>query len=348
MAIRKRKTGDVKGLTPEEAEVYKDAGANIDKSDVKGTPEYAAKQMNEKYAPLSNESTGFVPKDTSIQPTDKHVGDFIRTGGQNPDVMTDIENHDTAMDANDKAFEDIQSGKSTMGTEPIETPKMKEREELEQEKVKTQAAEELGKKSDEEVKSDLTEAAEEVDDPEVESKFKSIWQAWIDKDISKEDRNYLIIDALATFASNAGRNLRNIGAQFTGGSIDTTKDKGLWQQRNEAIAEAEREGAAEYVGGPKQRQRLREEINLKYQPQQLQQELDMMAKNLEAMGINVENGKDRRAAIEAIKQDPDWKSNPIKLYAVSAMSQGGVPTFSQVANGLLSGLGAAGKTFIGL
>jgi len=38
MAGKKRKSGDIKGLNQEEFDVYKEAGANVDKSDVKGTP----------------------------------------------------------------------------------------------------------------------------------------------------------------------------------------------------------------------------------------------------------------------------------------------------------------------
>lgn len=266
MAIgKKRKTGDVKGLTPEEAEVYKDAGANIDASDVKGTPEYAAKQMNEKYAPLSNESTGFVPKDTSIQPTDKPLGDFIKTGGQNPDVMTDIESHDTAMDANKQAFEDIQSGKSTMGTEPIETPKMKEREEKENQ------LEEMANTSDTEIKENVQEAGEKAVEPKDKGKYnastQSIWGAWQngmfgdpDSPEAKNARNYLILDAIAAFASNAGRNLRNVGAQFSGGSIDNSRDTSMWEQRQQEMAAEERAAEREQLGGPAQRRRINEEL----------------------------------------------------------------------------------------
>lgn len=263
MAGKKRKTGDIKGLTQEEAEVYKQAGADIDKSDIKGTPEYAEKQLNKKYESLN---TGMTPTDPLLEnANDKPLGDFIKTGGQNPDVITDIENHDTAMDANKQAFEEVQSGKSTMGTEPIETPKMKEREEEKKEQL-----EEMAQTPDTEIKENVQEAAQvvpESDKGKYNASTQSIWGAWQngmfgdpDSPEAKNARNYLILDAIAAFASNAGRNLRNVGAQFSGGSIDNGHDSSMWEQRQQEMAAEERAMEREQLGGPAQRRRINEEL----------------------------------------------------------------------------------------
>ena len=346
MAGKKRKSGDIKGLNQEEFDVYKEAGANVDKSDVKGTPEYAEKQLNEKYKSLN---TGMTPTDPLLEnPNDKPLGDFIKTGGQSPDVITDIENHDTAMDANKQAFEDIQSGKSTMGAEPIETPKMKEREELEKKKQ----LEEMAETPDSEVKKNVEEA-KQVIEPKDKGKYnastQSIWGAWQNgmfgdpnSPEAKNARNYLILDAIAAFASNAGRNLRNVGAQFSGGSIDNGHDSSMWEQRQQEMAAEERAAEREHLGGPAERRRINEELT---------NEMNELSKNKAATVndlINLYKGK---------IDDPNTNELMRQIYinAVTGLSNANISatplnqamgTVSGIIGNLL-GLGNVGSSFLG-
>ncbi len=339
--MAKRKTGDIKGLTPEEAEVYKAAGAPIDEADIKGTPEYSAKQINEKYAPLSNESTGYVPKDTSIQPTDKHVGDFVRTGGQNPDVISDIEADEKAQEVNSKV-------NTNMETKPIETPKMKEREESE----KKEQLEEMAATSDTEIKENVQEAEQvvpESDKGKYNASTQSIWGAWQngmfgdpDSPEAKNARNYLILDAIAAFASNAGRNLRNVGAQFSGGSIDNNHDSSMWEQRQQEMAAEERASEREQLGGPAQRRRINEELT---------NEMNELAKNKASTVndlINLYKSKvDNPNTNELMRQ--------IYINAITGLSNANISatplnqamgTVNSIIGNLL-GLGNVGSSFLG-
>lgn len=64
---------------------------------------------------------------------------------------------------------------------------------------------------------------------------KSIQQAYYDGTIDKSTRDYMMADALAKFARNTGKDIGNIGAQFTGGSIDNNREGALWDSRNKEL-----------------------------------------------------------------------------------------------------------------
>lgn len=63
----------------------------------------------------------------------------------------------------------------------------------------------------------------------------SIWDAYINGLISKETAGYFTIDAIATLAKNLGRSIGNVGAQFSGGTIDNGHDESKWGQRQNAL-----------------------------------------------------------------------------------------------------------------
>ena len=108
---------------------------------------------------------------------------------------------------------------------------------------------------------------------EIRRPARNIWTAWLngefgdkDSDGAKKERNYLILDAIGTFAKNAGRQLGNVGAQFTGGTIDNTQDESAWQQRQNAINRNEAQAAAETnINSPAGRQKQRELLNMEAQ-----------------------------------------------------------------------------------
>lgn len=65
---------------------------------------------------------------------------------------------------------------------------------------------------------------------------QSIQQAYYSGKIDKNTRDYMMADAIAKFARNTGRDIGNIGAQFTGGAINNNYETSEWDKRNSALA----------------------------------------------------------------------------------------------------------------
>jgi hypothetical protein len=65
---------------------------------------------------------------------------------------------------------------------------------------------------------------------------QSIMQAYYSGKIDKNTRDYMMADAIAKFARNTGRDIGNIGAQFTGGAINNNYETSEWDKRNSALA----------------------------------------------------------------------------------------------------------------
>lgn len=99
----------------------------------------------------------------------------------------------------------------------------------------------------------VTENVTEESKPETEAKKKynksmmSIWDAYRNGLIDKDTAGYFTIDALANAAKNMGRSIGNVGAQFTGGSIDNGQDESMWDQRKDKIFNAELQGESESI-----------------------------------------------------------------------------------------------------
>lgn len=92
----------------------------------------------------------------------------------------------------------------------------------------------------------------------------SIWDAYRDGKIDKGTRDYLMIDALANFAKNTGRSIGNVGAQFTGGTIDNNEDQSMWDARKEAQFANEMQADVEkQVNSPAWRKAYQEMQSLK-------------------------------------------------------------------------------------
>jgi len=75
----------------------------------------------------------------------------------------------------------------------------------------------------------------------------SIWDAYHNGLIDKETAGYFTIDALATLAKNLGRSIGNVGAQFSGGTIDQGHDESMWEQRRNEIFNQELQGESEGI-----------------------------------------------------------------------------------------------------
>lgn len=67
----------------------------------------------------------------------------------------------------------------------------------------------------------------------------SIWDAYRNGDIDKETAGYFTIDAIANLAKNLGRSVGNVGAQFSGGTIDNGHDTSMWEQRRDSMFNTE-------------------------------------------------------------------------------------------------------------
>lgn len=65
---------------------------------------------------------------------------------------------------------------------------------------------------------------------------QSIQQAYYSGKIDKNTRDYMMANAIATFARNTGKDIGNIGAQYTGGTVDSNYETSEWDKRNTALA----------------------------------------------------------------------------------------------------------------
>lgn len=58
---------------------------------------------------------------------------------------------------------------------------------------------------------------------------------------------YYTVDAIATLAKNLGRSIGNVGAQFSGGTIDNGHDSSLWEQRQNKLFNTELQAESEEI-----------------------------------------------------------------------------------------------------
>lgn len=75
----------------------------------------------------------------------------------------------------------------------------------------------------------------------------SIWDAYNEGLIDKETAGYFTIDAIATLAKNLGRSIGNVGAQFSGGTIDQGHDESRWEQRQDKMFNTEAQAESEEI-----------------------------------------------------------------------------------------------------
>mgnify|MGYP003302440740 CR=1 FL=1 len=166
----------------------------------------------------------------------------------------------------------------------------------------------------------------------------SIFDALHNGEIDPETAGYFTVDAIATLASNLGRGIGNVGAQFTGGTIDNNKDTSKWEQRQNELFNEEVQMEKEGLGGPAARRAKSEELGLEsqgiqnevariranYTDEQIQQQIAMMDKQLEQMGLNIENMEDARTFVETLKAKPESERTWLDNLMIAWMSQSGV------------------------
>ena len=95
-------------------------------------------------------------------------------------------------------------------------------------------------------------------------KVRSIQEAYYDGGIDKSTRDYMMADAIAKFARNTGRDIGNIGAQFTGGTVNNSYETPAWNDRNtELFKQQTSSEAAGIKGSDKSAQRRHNYKNCK-------------------------------------------------------------------------------------
>ena len=170
------------------------------------------------------------------------------------------------------------------------------------------------------------------DDPEDNYKksMMSIWDAYNAGLISKETAGYFTIDAIATLAKNLGRSIGNVGAQFSGGTIDNGHDESKWGQRQKAVLNEEIQKELEGLGSAASRQaesenldNIAKKIRNAYTPKQLDQQIEMFKKELEMADINLDMAHSKTDLINFIKKDPNYANSPFKMGMVAYLTQAG-------------------------
>ena len=190
----------------------------------------------------------------------------------------------------------------------------------------------------------------EGDSPEVVSSknkynksMMSIWDAYRAGEIDKETAGYFTIDAIATLAKNLGRSIGNVGAQFSGGTIDNGHDESKWGQRQNAMLSEEIQKEKEGVGSAASRQAESESLDNQskrirnaYTPKQLENQIAMFEKELEMAGINLDMAHSKTDLINFIKKDPDYTNSPFKMGLVAYLTQTGAAGAANDASKTLS------------
>lgn len=186
----------------------------------------------------------------------------------------------------------------------------------------------------------------------------SIWDAYYNGDIDKSTAVYFTIDAIAKLAGNLGKRIGNVGAQFTGGTIDNNFETSDWENRRDQLLNEANQMQAEELGGPAARKAESEKlanegaalgnvsqeiqnqvasIRANYTDEQIRQQIAMMDKQLEQMGLNIENMEDARTFVETLKQKPENERGWLDNLMIAWMSQSGV---NAAVNAGSSGIGS--------
>lgn len=114
--------------------------------------------------------------------------------------------------------------------------------------------------------------AEAKQEAKAEGKYKlrSIMDAYNEGLLDENSRDYLIVDALSKFARNTGKDLGNLAAAYTGGSVNNDRESGIWEERNKAMAE-------KGIGAEGNQYRAGDQYDLGYQSQEAALESQRLA-----------------------------------------------------------------------
>ena len=260
------------------------------------------------------------PKEGSMQ---ANVDDTKAIGAIKEELDDMLQNGQISRDAYEKQIAALQ------------TPEVQE----EMVRGEKKADENVWDSSNREVADSVTDVAtpKKDDPPEVQNgknrynkAMMSIWDAYRAGEIDKETAGYFTIDAIATLAKNLGRSIGNVGAQFSGGTIDNGHDESKWGQRQGALLNEEIGMETESLGGAAGRKAESESLDNQakrirnaYTPAQLEQQIEMFKKDLEMADINLDMAHSRTDLINFIKNDPEYEKSPFKMGLVAYLTQAG-------------------------
>src|SRR5574344_1397659 len=172
-------------------------------------------------------------------------------------------------------------------------------------------------------KKDDPQEGDNPDKGKFNKSMMSIWDAYRKGEISKETAGYFTIDAIATLAKNLGRSIGNVGAQFSGGTIDNGHDESKWGQRQNALLNEEIGKETESLGGAAGRKaeseniaNLEARIRAEYSPKILDLEIKNLENEVKKSGIDVTKAENSQELIEHIKKSPDYENNLFKMILV--------------------------------
>lgn len=127
----------------------------------------------------------------------------------------------------------------------------------------------------------ITEEIVEEADPVTKKRYANttmgIWDAYRNKDIDLGTAMYFTLDAISNFARNTGKDIGNIAAAFSGGTMDNSdRSKSMWQQRRDAMFENELGSELESDEGSRAWRAAQHDFNSLTSEQQ-----NIVAKNIE-------------------------------------------------------------------
>lgn len=93
-------------------------------------------------------------------------------------------------------------------------------------------------------------------------KLRSIMDAYNEGLLDEKSRDYLIMDVIAKFVRNLGKDIGNIAAAYTGGTINNEREESIWSKRNEEMAK-------KAINAEGNRLRNEDNYDLDYQSQKL-------------------------------------------------------------------------------
>lgn len=118
--------------------------------------------------------------------------------------------------------------------------------------------------------SNPTDKPKEKAKQESKYKLRSIMDAYNEGLLDENSRDYLIVDALSKFARNTGKDLGNLAAAYTGGSVNNDRESSIWEERNKAMAE-------KGIGAEGNQYRAGDQYDLGYQSQEAALESQQLA-----------------------------------------------------------------------
>lgn len=235
------------------------------KAELRARKEEILRNPQYRYAKAHGLPTAKTPNATEIQESnidyenlaDKNIGVLDNTPQAPKENYSDVDNQKTEGATKEELDYMLQNGQISRAAyekqiAALKTPEVQE-EIAEGEKKADENEWDSSERPDDFQLGDKVDIKKSDSDKDKASKKRynksmmSIWDAYNNGLIDKETAGYFTIDALATLAKNLGRSIGNVGAQFSGGTIDQGHDESMWEQRKNEIFNQELTGEAESI-----------------------------------------------------------------------------------------------------